>query len=241
MAKSSKYRIVERAIKEAIANGSLAAGDQIKTEEELCEEYGFSRTTVGKALDNLRTEGYIERIPGKGTFVKSAHIEKHAGSCTSFSDDMTNIGLRAGAKLISYELLRANDIPDIARKLNVAGDELIHYFVRLRTGDDRPIAIGYTYVAGSVIPAIDIKCLDRSFYAYVRSLGFEILSADVHYNAVLPTEEQAHLLDASDIALLRSTHVSYVKQGDDIVPFEYTETCYNGTMYSYTARAPLGN
>lgn len=236
MSKISKYRIVERAIKEAIANGSLAAGDQLKTEEELCSEYGFSRTTIGKALDNLRAAGYIERIPGKGTFVTSARIEKHAGSCTSFSEDMAEIGLRAGAKLISYEVLRASDVPDIARKFNASDDDLIHYFVRLRTGDERPIAIGYTYVAGSVIPAIDIKSLDHSFYAYVRSLGFEILSADVHYNAVLPTEEQSRLLEANDIALLRSTHLSYVRKDEETLPFEYTETCYNGTMYSYTAR-----
>lgn len=238
MAKTSKYRVVERSIKESISNGLLAAGDQLKTEEELCSEFGFSRTTIGKALDNLRAAGYIERIPGKGTFVRSTHIEKHAGSCTSFSEDMAEIGLQAGAKLISYEVLRASDVPDIARKLNVSPDELIHHFVRLRTGDERPIAIGYTYVAGSVIPAIDIKSLDHSFYAYVRSLGFEILSADVHYNAVLPTEEQSRLLEASDIALLRSTHVSYVKRDGIVTPFEYTETCYNGTMYSYTAHAP---
>lgn len=239
MSKTPKYRIVERAIKEAIANGSLAAGDQLKTEEDLCSEYGFSRTTIGKALDNLRSDGYIERIPGKGTFVTSTHIEKHAGSCTSFSEDMEKIGLRAGAKLISYEVLRGSDAPDIAHKLGVSDDELLHHFVRLRTGDERPIAIGYTYVSGAVIPAIDIKCLDQSFYAYVRSLGFEILSADVHYNAVLPTEEQSRLLEATDIALLRSTHVSYVKSGKHITPFEYTETFYNGTMYSYTAHIPL--
>lgn len=238
MGKTAKYRIVERAIKDSIGNGVLSDGDRLPTEEELCIQYGFSRTTVGKALDNLRLEGYIERIPGKGTFISSAHFEKHTGSCASFSEDMEGIGLKAGAKLLSYEVVRATEIPDVARKLNVDDNDFIHHFVRLRTGNGNPIAIGYTYVAGSVIPAIDIKSLDNSFYAYIRSLGFEILSADVHYNAVLPTDEQLKLLNARDIALLRTTHVSYVRRDGNCIPFEYTETCYNGTMYSYTVHNP---
>lgn len=236
MSKTAKYRIVERAIKDAIGSGALKAGERIMTEEELCAEYGFSRTTIGKALDNLRAEGYIERIPGRGTFVRSAHIEKSAGSCTSFTDDMADIGLVAGAKLVSYEVVRARDVPGAAAQLGVSGDDLIHYFVRLRTGDGRPIAIGYTYVAAAVIPAIDIACLDHSFYEYVRSLGFDIRSGDVRYSAALPTKEQAALLEAADIALFRTTHVSYAQKDGVTRPFEYTETCYNGTIYSYTAR-----
>ena len=236
MSKTAKYRIVERAIKDAISNGALKAGERIMTEEELCAEYGFSRTTIGKALDNLRAQGYIERVPGRGTFVCSAHIEKRAGSCTSFTDDMADIGLVAGAKLVSYEVVRARDAPNVAAQLGVSGDDLMHHFVRLRTGDGRPIAIGYTYVVASVIPAIDIECLNHSFYEYVRSLDFEILSGDVRYSAALSTREQAQLLEAADIALLRTTHVSYAQKEGVTAPFEYTETCYNGTIYSYTAR-----
>ena len=80
MSKISKYQVVERAIRDAIIDGTLKVGDQLMTEEELCARFGFSRTTIGKALDNLRAHGYIERIAGRGTFVKAAHVEKQAGS-----------------------------------------------------------------------------------------------------------------------------------------------------------------
>lgn len=103
MSKIAKYQIVERAIRDSINSGELSAGDQLMTEEDLCRKYGFSRTTIGKALDNLRTSGYIERIPGKGTFVRASRVEKSTSSGRSFSEDMEAIGMTASAKLISYE------------------------------------------------------------------------------------------------------------------------------------------
>lgn len=237
MANKAKYELVESTIKAEINSGALAVGDQLMTEEELCERFNFSRTTVGKALDNLRAHGYIERIPGKGTFVKAVHIDKNAGSGSSFSDDMAQIGLKAGAKLISYQIVRAAEVPDIARKLKVDDTEALHYFVRLRSGNGRPIAIGYTYVSSSVIPAIDIKSLDHSFYDYLHSLGMDVFSREIKYSATLPTEEQKRLLDADNIALLRSAHVSYTTLKDIATPFEYTETYFNGDMYSYAAHS----
>lgn len=239
MSKISKYQVVERAIRDAIIDGTLKVGDQLMTEEELCVRFGFSRTTIGKALDNLRAHGYIERVAGRGTFVKAAHVEKQAGSSSSFTEDMASIGLKAGAKLISYEVLRARDVPEIAKHLHADENELIHHFVRLRTGDERPVAIGYTYIRGSVIPAVDIESLDGSFYAYVRSLGIEIHPAEqVRICAVLPSDEQLELLEAKEIALLRSSHVNCAVKDGSTAPFEYTETYYNSDMFSFTAQDP---
>lgn len=239
MSKLAKYQVVERAIRDAISDGTLKPGDRLMTEEELCARFGFSRTTVGKALDNLRADGYIERTAGRGTFVRTAHVEKQAGSSTSFTDDMASNGLEAGARLVSYRVLRARDVPEVAEHLQADENELIHHFVRLRTANGRPIAIGYTYIRSSVIPAIDIESLDDSFYSYVRSLGIEIRPAEqVRICAALPTAEQLELLEASDIALLRSSHVNCAEKDGATALFEYTETYYNSEMFSFTAHSP---
>ena len=239
MSKLAKYQIVERAIRNAISDGTLKPGDRLMTEEELCARFGFSRTTVGKALDNLRADGYIERTAGRGTFVRTAHVEKQAGSSTSFTDDMASNDLEAGARLVSYQVLRARDAPEVAEHLQADENELIHHFVRLRTANGRPIAIGYTYIRSSVIPAIDIESLDGSFYSYVRSLGLEIRPAEqVRICAVLPTAEQLELLEANGIALLRSSHVNCAEKDGTTALFEYTETYYNSEMFSFTAHNP---
>lgn len=233
MAREPKYRLVENTIHGMISDGTLQVGDQIPTEEELCERFGFSRMTISKALNNLSTDGYIERVPGRGSFVTRRHVNKSIVSGASFTEDMAAIGLKAGARLISYEVVPASAAPTAAERLNLAGDALIHHFVRLRTGDDTPIAISDTYISAAVIPAISVECLNGSFYDYVHSLGISTSHADLELRAQLPTEEQKRLLEADDIALLCSSHVTYTTINGESVPYEYINTYYNGSIYTY--------
>lgn len=135
MGQTAKYRQVEEFIKSGIADGSLKVGSKIMTEEQLGRRFGFSRMTVNKALLNLSKEGYIERIPGKGSFVRTAQVVKPSDSSRSFTEDMEAIGKKAGSQLLSYEVIRGEDAPSVAEKLGLADDDLIHYFARLRTGD----------------------------------------------------------------------------------------------------------
>lgn len=49
--------------------GHWKAGDRLPTERELAEGYRVSRTTVRKALADLKQQGLIEQTVGSGTFV----------------------------------------------------------------------------------------------------------------------------------------------------------------------------
>ena len=84
-----------------------------------------------------------------------------------------------------------------------------------------PIAISDTYISASVIPAISVECLNGSLYDYVHSLGISTSHVDQELRALLPTEEQKRLLEADDIALLCSSHVTYTMIDGVSVPFEY--------------------
>ncbi len=233
MSQVAKYRQVESFIKERIVNGTYPVGTRILTEEELVERFGFSRMTINKALNNLSNEGFIERKPGKGTFVCATRVAKPTDSARSFTEDMKAIGLVAGSKLISYEVLRARDKPEIAQRLELSDDEMMHYFIRLRTGNDKPIAISYNYVSTKIVPAIDVKCLEQSFYAFLDSQGIEREYQGTSFTAKLPTAEQRELLGADNIALLCAAHNTFTRQEGKLVPFGYTLTCYNGNLYTY--------
>jgi len=63
------YQKVYEEIKEDIRNGVLAKGAKIPSEKKLSAKYGFSTITIKTALGILAEEGYIKRVPGKGTFV----------------------------------------------------------------------------------------------------------------------------------------------------------------------------
>jgi len=47
----------------------LKPGDQVPTEEEICAQFGVSRTPVRQALLELVREGVLNRTAGRGTFV----------------------------------------------------------------------------------------------------------------------------------------------------------------------------
>lgn len=236
MTSNTKYRQVEAFIKNEIMRGNLHVGDKVMTEEQLCQHFKFSRMTINKALSNLSADGYIERIPGKGSFVKATRVIKPSDSPHSFSEDMRSIGLEPGSQLISYEVVRASDVPEAAARMGLSDNDLVHHFVRLRTGDGKPVAISYNFVSAAVIPAIDVERLNTSFYEYVDSLDITREYNGMEYRAVLPTPSQQKLLGSSKIALLCVAHNTYTSIDGKSVPFEYTETYYNGSMYTYCSR-----
>lgn len=56
------YVQIAAAIRAAILNGELPAGQRLPTGDELAEHFGVTRVTVGNALRMLRQEGYIDGL-----------------------------------------------------------------------------------------------------------------------------------------------------------------------------------
>ncbi len=228
-----KYIQIKESILQDIKEKRLKSGDQIPTENELCERFQVSRMTVNKAVSALTSEGYIRRISGKGSFVTNSLVQKQFRlQPVSFSEDMRSIGLVPGAKLVDYRICRALELPQhIQEKLQVKPGDFIHFFSRIRTGNDMNICISYDYVPCSTLPAIDVSYLESSFYEYVRSFGLtDFQTVEFSISATLPTTEQKKLLEIENEALLKASHLTMCNQ-DKIL--EYIDTYYIGTMYTY--------
>jgi len=67
--KRAKNKIIYDDLYGKIVSGRYRKGEQLPTEFMLVEEYGISRPTVAKALNDLQEQGLIERKVGIGTFV----------------------------------------------------------------------------------------------------------------------------------------------------------------------------
>jgi DNA-binding GntR family transcriptional regulator len=57
-------------IREQIQSGELAPGRVVPSETTLMQEHGLARGTVRKAIDALADEGLVNRVQGRGTFVR---------------------------------------------------------------------------------------------------------------------------------------------------------------------------
>ena len=65
------YQKLYNEISARIKNGVYPIGFRLPDEKKLCDEFSVSVITVKKALNLLTEESLVERIPGKGTFVKT--------------------------------------------------------------------------------------------------------------------------------------------------------------------------
>ena len=74
------YRQLANSLRERILGGTLPSGASLPTEFELSAAYGVSRGTVRQALSLLSDEGLIERVPGRGTFVRQRDRPALSGS-----------------------------------------------------------------------------------------------------------------------------------------------------------------
>jgi GntR family transcriptional regulator len=88
------YVALREHLEAQIREGVYRPGQQLPTEHELMTLTKLSRHTVRSALDELRLQGLITRVPGKGTFVStsspSAPKARVIGSAASlFGFDLT--------------------------------------------------------------------------------------------------------------------------------------------------------
>jgi len=63
------YHQLAQDLRRRILTGELPVGEPLPTEQKLCHQYGVSRITVRRGLDDLINAGLIERRRGVGTFV----------------------------------------------------------------------------------------------------------------------------------------------------------------------------
>jgi len=66
----ARYAQLMSYFRERILDGSLPAGARLPTELELAAEHQISRGTVRQAMSALVNEGLLERVRGRGTFVR---------------------------------------------------------------------------------------------------------------------------------------------------------------------------
>ena len=209
MSKNPKYIKIMSDLESQIKNNELKPGDQIPTEKNLCEMYNASRMTVNKAIMMLCEKRLVERITGKGSFVKDYRTIKNLqlGSTGSFTEDMISTGKVPGAKLIGYKLVKGKEVPHVRDALKLSDEDFIH--------------------------SLDIQVLENSLYKYIKKLGYQIQGIDAQYSAVMPTKKQKELLKVDNIALFKSQHVTFLSDG---TPFEYISTYYRGDQYTYSLK-----
>ena len=95
------YAQIVEYLRKDIAANVFGRNGRIPTEAELSEKYGVSRITVRRAVDELVSQGLVEKKQGKGTFVTAPRFSRRLDSGPlSFSEMCEANGLVPGAKIL---------------------------------------------------------------------------------------------------------------------------------------------
>jgi GntR family transcriptional regulator len=171
--------------------GGAEPGSPAPSERELVQRFGVARMTVRQALDALVTEGLLERVPGRGTFVARAKIDVQA-RLSGYTEEMARRGMEASSRTLLARMEAAG--PGVARALEVSqGDNVVHW-QRIRFADGAPMCIEDAYMADSIVPAFLDAPLPQSLYAEFRRRDLLPTWGEDSVDADLAKPEEAQLL-----------------------------------------------
>ena len=214
-------------LREQINNKVWLPGVQIPGEQDLCENYGISRTVVRQALREMELEGAITRRKGKGTFVSEPKIsEGLIQKLTGFYQDMIERGLKPVTRVLHQEVRPVSE--KVARYLGVEPGTQVIDIQRLRFINDEPIQLVTTYIPYEICPRLAIVDLsNRSLYEFLeKEFGIFLARGRRYIEAVVANETEALILGIERGApLLMLDSVSYSQDGK---PIEYYHALHRG-------------
>jgi len=226
------YHQLKVSLVQRVEEGVFSLGEPLPTEVELTETYGISRATVRRAMQEIEHDGYIYRVPGKGTFIIRTTVKRGLSRLSSFSEDMRERGLSLTAEILDFHTLPAPE--HIADMLQVEPEQPIVYINRLRYSEKFPIAINISYLnlPDSIIIAENELERKGSLWALLEDKGVPLITVDKTIKAILANEDNAKLLKISIGApLLLVEGVLYTTNQ---VPVEYHRVISSGDRYTYS-------
>jgi GntR family transcriptional regulator len=213
-----------------LRSGEWAPGAEIPPEPALCAHYRVSRGTLRRALGDLVSEGYLERFPGRGTFVRPPKLETGlAGSFGRFT--VVGPSFEQRSRLVFCRRSRAS--APVAAALKLASGAPIWHLERVRLAGGRPAALQASYLPRGLYPGLERQPLAERFLLDIMAgaYGVALLRA---VEFVDPTLAGAHAAKELGIKpgtpLFRVERTTYTS-GERVA--EYRVSALRGDIFRY--------
>lgn len=227
-----KYFQVAIDLREMIEQGHLTPGDQLPTEEALCEKHDVSRGTVRKALQMLIDDGLVETEQGRGSFVAATIHSSNYFSIRSFDEEMRRQQRKPTTRLLKFEKRPAGK--RTAARLSVPAATPVFQIERLRLADQQPVAYECRILTQALCPQLEFEELESQSIHWLLAEKYKIpLVKLIHTVERLPlTQLQADLLDGQlGNPAFVVDRLSFTMQGNEKVPAVLFEAVYREDSY----------
>jgi GntR family transcriptional regulator len=219
------------ALRADIVGGGLAPGDRLPSESALIARFGVSRITVRQAIAALQSDGLVQTVNGKGSYVTRPGRGEGRGPLVGVLEAMRRRGHRARGRLLSHRTVKAPRA--VARELDLPAGAPVGAVTVLRYRDDVPFVVGTTWCAPGVAVRLareDLAAQDVAT-AIEAGLGLRSASTRVRVSAGLADARLARRLGYAPGAAILTIRTTTT--GWDQRPIAYSETHCRADMMDY--------
>lgn len=227
--RTAKYHSIRDEILDLIAE--LDVGDALPPERTLAPQFGVSRMTLRRAVEELIREGRLQRRHGSGTFVAEPKIAQGL-AVTSFSEDMRQRGAVPSSRILGVDEVHAG--ARLGRVLEISPGDMVVKVLRLRLADDAPMALETLHVPHSLVPGLSGEDLEqRSFYDLLaRQYRIPVAAGIQTIEPTVTNAEESALLDVPVHSPALLFEVTTETETGRVA--EFTRAVYRGDRYRIT-------
>lgn len=187
------YHQLKEQLREAIRHHAFGPDQALPKELDLAEQLGVSRSVVRQAILQLVSEGFLRRVPGKGTFVASQSIEYDLLGFYNFKREVERQGQHLSIRLLAFEKLPMD--PVNSSLFGVSMDTQLFGIWRTLLVAGAPVLLERTTLPASLAPnlrADDVR--DGAFLHLLTGLGLEPSRAKKYVEPRLADPFESHEL-----------------------------------------------
>jgi len=232
------YYQIQRNITALIESQALRPNDSLPSERELSERYGVTRMTVRQAINQLVSDGVLERRRGVGTFVaEPRQYPSLSPSVAGFSQRFREAGMRPASRVLSFEAVPASST--VAQRLDLEAGALVVCLRRLRLVDGVPLMVETSHLPYAPLEGImEVDFNNASLYTTLAErFGKPVVRAEHTLEPVLLHNDEARLLGlkAGQPAMLVHI-VAHSAQG---IAIEFSKAVIRGDRCRYYFTATI--
>lgn len=228
------YRQIHTILANRIADGTLAPGETVPGEAAICDEFGVSRITARRALNDLAAEGLVVREQGRGTRVAAQRrAPVLSATLEGLFENVGHIGRTTTVEVLDFRYLPASAA--VAAALEIAPGARVQRAVRVRKLAGRAMSYLVTTVPEAVGRLVEGQDLSETpLLLLLERAGVPVASATQTISATLADPEIALALDVSAGSPL--IEVNRLIRDDRDRPVEMIRVLYRPDLYRFEMR-----
>ncbi len=237
MSRSPLYFQLYTVLRNAIVDGKLQFECQMPSEQKLAEAFDISRITAKRAMDELAEEGLIARFRGKGSHVIYQYAPAPVRApLVGMLENLIEMGKHTSVRVLSLE--KKLPPPEIREQLKLAGDELVHELIRVRSNEHKePFAYYVSWTAGIGKGYTRTKLEKTPRLEIFRDNGMRVVKVNQVLSAQLASPLVAAELNINPGAPLLSIRRHATVESGSVV--DVLDCLYNPDRYNYAMELSL--